>query len=72
MSDPKQLLTEDLVSISQAAKALPNRPHVSTVWRWTRRGIGGKKLSIIKIGGHTYTSVQALTRFLDSTQEVAK
>lgn len=61
------LLTEDLLSMSQAARELPNRPNVSTLWRWANRGLKGNKLQVIRIGGRTLTSRQALTRFLRAT-----
>jgi hypothetical protein len=62
------LLTEDLLSISEAAKTLPTRPHFATVWRWTQRGLRGKKLETYKIGSRIVTSTQALHRFLEATQ----
>ncbi|QDV44382.1 hypothetical protein Enr13x_42470 [Stieleria neptunia] len=64
------LLTEDILTMSQAAKELPNRPNVSTLWRWANRGLKGKKLETLRIGGrNTVTSRQALTRFLDAINE---
>lgn len=62
------LKQEQLLSIPQAARALPKRDngrhvHPSTVWRWIRRGVRGARLETIRIGGSTYTSVEALQRF---------
>tara|TARA_A100001391_G_scaffold53957_2_gene32878 strand:- start:1899 stop:2207 length:309 start_codon:yes stop_codon:yes gene_type:complete len=63
------LLTEDLISLTEATKELPNRPHLSTVWRWTQRPVRGVKLETIKIGHATLTSKQAITRFIQASNE---
>ncbi|TWT76205.1 hypothetical protein CA13_66960 [Planctomycetes bacterium CA13] len=65
---PLNLLTEDVVSLSQAAKELPHRPHVSTLWRWNKRGINGRKLETVAIGSRIFTSRQAVSRFLGAIQ----
>ncbi|KAA5546027.1 DUF1580 domain-containing protein [Roseiconus nitratireducens] len=67
------LLTEDLVSIPDAAKLFPSsaRPHQATVWRWQNRGLRGVKLETVRIGQHRFTSRQAVTRFLERTQQPA-
>jgi len=69
-SGTNALHQEDLLTIPQAARRLPTRDHgrhvhPSTVWRWTKRGIRGVRLEIVKIGGSTYTSQEALQRFSD-------
>jgi hypothetical protein len=51
-------------SLSEVCKLLPNRPNVSTIWRWARVGCRGQKLSVVKIGGVTYVSEAELERFL--------
>lgn len=61
MSD---ILTEDLLTITDAAKELPQRPHCSTLQRWRKRGIRGVKLEAALIGGRWFTSRQALRRFV--------
>ncbi|WP_404308153.1 DUF1580 domain-containing protein [Neorhodopirellula lusitana] len=66
-SNPLNLMTEDLIGINQVPKQLQNRVHVSTVWRWTNRGIKGVQLETIKLGGKTLTSQQALGRFIKRT-----
>jgi hypothetical protein len=55
---------EDLISIAQAAKSLPTRPSVRTVWRWIQKGCRGVKLETVAIGGRRYTSRQAIGRFI--------
>ena len=61
------LLTEDLISLPEAARELPTNPHVSAIYRWCNRGIRGVRLESIKIGGKMFTSRQSLTRFIQRT-----
>jgi hypothetical protein len=56
---------ESVITFPEAARALPNRPNLSTLWRWRMQGVRGIKLEIICIGGRTYTSREALARFLE-------
>lgn len=68
------LLTEDVISLTEARNFLPEvegqkRPHVSTVWRWSLRGVGGVKLETVKIGSRIVTSKQAVTRFIAAITE---
>ncbi|GAA4465472.1 DUF1580 domain-containing protein [Novipirellula rosea] len=62
------LLTEDLITLNEAVKEIPTHPHLSTVWRWHKRGINGIKLETIKIGSNILTTKQAITRFFAATQ----
>ena len=64
-----QLSTEHLLSLTAAAKETPGRPTVRTVWRWASSGVSGVKLQTLKVGGRTYTSRQALQRFLAELNE---
>lgn len=54
---------EELISLTAAAKTLPGRPSVVTLWRWRNRGVRGVKLETVLIGGRRYTSREALARF---------
>lgn len=55
------LRTEQIVSIAQVPKHLPHRPNLSTIYRW----IGAGSLETVKIGGRTFTSIEALDRFAE-------
>lgn len=65
------LLDEDVVSLSQAAKELPrlrnNRP-VSpvTLYRWAKYGSKSVILETAQFGGRVVTSRQAVRRFLEA------
>ena len=70
--DNLHLLTEHVISMSQAAREVPTnpRPNPATIWRWAKKGINGVKLESVNVGSRIFTSSQALTRFLEATQDV--
>jgi hypothetical protein len=55
--------SEALLSLNDAAKSLPGRPHISTLHRWRLRGVRGIRLETALLGGRRFTSVEALERF---------
>lgn len=64
---------EELLSFSEAAAYICSRfarggraIHVSTLHRWSGRGIRGVRLKTVSIGGLRVTSKQALARFFDA------
>lgn len=57
------LLSETTVTLTEASKRLPNRPHTSTIWRWYKTGIRGRRLETVVVGGRRLTSLEALSRF---------
>lgn len=61
---------EEVISLTQAAKQLPQRrqgkrPHVATLYRWASRGLRGIQLETIQVGGTLCTSLEALQRFFE-------
>ncbi len=62
---------EHLLSMTEAAKSLPGRPNVATLWRWRTSGCRGVKLETVLSGGRRYTSVEALRRFQERVTEAA-
>ena len=67
--------SEKLISLTAAARIVPKRrgraTAVSTIYRWANRGIGGRRLETLRIGGATFTSIEALQRFFDKLTEVS-
>ena len=67
------LTTESPLSLTEAAKVLPSlggrRLHVSTLWRWARRGLRGVKLEYSRLGHRVVTSREALNRFAQRLAE---
>ena len=65
------LFRESALTLSQASRALPGHPHVSTLHRWMRRGVRGVRLDAYRIGGRWYTTREALERFVSATTAAA-
>lgn len=62
--------SEALISMRDVPRLLPYRPngkrlHISAVYRWAQRGVRGVRLEVIRIGGATYTTREALQRFAE-------
>ena len=67
-----RLLDEELMSITAATKLLPGRNGriaSVTVYRWIREGVDGRRLEAVKVGGHYFTSKQAIDRFVSASTE---
>jgi hypothetical protein len=62
--------SEQLLSLGQAARRLPGHPALSTLWRWQIKGVLGVRLETVLVGGRRYTSVEALSRFVESSNRV--
>lgn len=55
---------ERLISLAEAQALLPGHPHLSTLWRWRKRGIGGVRLDTIRVGGRRFVSLKQLSGFI--------
>ncbi len=62
---------EEVVTLSAAANLpiFPKKLHLATIYRWIQRGIKGVRLESVKIGGTHCTSVEAVRRFIERTNE---
>ncbi len=60
---------EELVPVEKVPGFVPDRNgrriHRATVYRWFQRGVRGRRLEWIQVGGRRCTSVQALSRFFN-------
>jgi len=65
------LQTEKIVTLTEAAKMLPGRPAVSTLWRWRTRGVHGIRLETRKLGHSRVTSMEAIERFSEAVTAAA-
>lgn len=65
--------TEEILSLAEATRALPKidgkRPHISTLWRWARKGLCGVQLEYVRLGRRICTSREALSRFAQHLAE---
>jgi hypothetical protein len=67
-------LSDDLVTLREAAKLLPRRrggkrPHFSTLWRWALRGLRGIRLETVSVGDTLCTTPEALEEFMRRVSE---
>ena len=60
--DPEEYLT-----LSQASKRTPGRPHINTVRRWCNEGFCGIKLPSKRVGKHRIIKLSDLDEFLAAT-----
>lgn len=64
--------TDQLIPIVQVPRHVPgNPPHVNSVWRWVNKGVRGRKLAVVHIGGRVYTSKEALREFFQPAASTA-
>ena len=65
------LTVEQLIPLKEVPKLLPRRRgkkvHYITVYRWTSKGTKNGTLESVKLGRRLYTSMEALQRFLASS-----
>jgi hypothetical protein len=64
----EELTAESALTLTQTAAVIGEhtgrRPSSSTVWRWSLRGVRGKRLEVIRVGGTLYTTRQCISEFL--------
>jgi hypothetical protein len=67
---------ENLIPLRDAPEHLPKRNGKSinpaTIYRWSQSGVAGFRLETMKIGGCLFTSVEAIERFIERTNDVKK
>lgn len=60
---------EKLVPLCDVPALLPKRNgkkiNISTVFRWGQRGLQGRRLETVQVGGRKCTSLEAIQRFFD-------
>lgn len=58
---------DKLLTLGEAAAKLPRkggkRPHVTTLYRWTTRGVKGVRLEYVQCGATRCTTAEALDAF---------
>lgn len=62
---------ETLIPLREVPKRLPRRSngktvHLAAIYRWVNDGIRGVVLESVRVGGCTYTSLEAIQRFANS------
>ncbi len=63
-----ELSNETPLTLAEVPLHVPRRNgrkvHCSTVYRWVTKGVRGKRLESLFVGGVRYTTVEAIERFL--------
>lgn len=59
---------EGLITLAEACKRVPGRPHASTLWRWCRKGVvsrGGDRVHLrhVRMGSRVFTSNSWIEEF---------
>lgn len=67
----------DLLTISEAARRLPGRPHRSTLWRWARKGIETPTrervfLRTLRLGRRVLIAPEDVDAFVQALGEAAQ
>lgn len=63
---------KELLTLEEAAKLLPGRPHASTLYRWAGRGSTGVRLRCVSAGHKRCTTHRWLKEFLVSVDEARR
>jgi Protein of unknown function (DUF1580) len=78
MTLPSTLKSRSLVPLREVPRVLARyglrrgngkRLHISTVYRWSTRGIRGQRLATVKVGGTRCTSTDDVIRFIRAINE---
>lgn len=57
------------ITMSEAAQMLPDPPSMSTMRRWSRRGLNGLRLKTFKVGRQRLTTTQEMIQFITGQSE---
>lgn len=55
---------KEAMPLSRVSDYIPGNPHVATIWRWVAKGVKGIKLSVVRVGGRTMVTPDAIETFL--------
>jgi hypothetical protein len=64
----QQLMCDrQILTLAQAAQLIPHRPNAHTLWRWSKKGLRGVKLTTFKAGRSRCTTPALLLEFLHAS-----
>jgi hypothetical protein len=63
------MVEQNYLSLSEAARIAPGKPHKASIWRWCRKGVKARtgdvvKLRHVRAGGKVFTRADWLEQFL--------
>jgi len=64
------IVDRDLLTLAEAAKRIPGRPHTTTIWRWCRRGHRGITLPYRRLGRRILIDPYDVDRFAQRLAEL--
>ncbi len=59
----------DYLTFAQAVLLVPGEPSPATAWRWSTKGVGGKRLRSLRVGGKVFTTAAWVAEFLAACSE---
>ncbi len=67
-------MDDDYLTLTQATKIAPGRPHISSIWRWIRRGTltrSGSRVHLraVRAGGRMFTTHAWLDEYLTGVND---
>jgi len=63
---------KEFLTLSEAAKVIPGRPHRNTIARWMHKGARGRKLKFWRIGSKIVTTESAIRQFMGVSEPAEK
>lgn len=67
---------ETPITFKEAVDYIPKRNgrkmHYSTIFRWATRGVRGRMLPSVLVGGVRFTTVEALSRFMSTCPSIPR
>ena len=67
---PKSISDAKFLTLAEACKIIPGRPHRNTIIRWCQRGYGGIILESWRCGNRRVTTVESIDKFIAATSGV--
>lgn len=64
MRDPITADPADYLTLREAIRLIPGRPHIATIYRWIARGVRGVRLRTLAVGGVHYVTRADIADFL--------
>lgn len=64
---PKSIVDVEYITLAEASKRTPGRPHVNTIRRWCDSGFRGVVLESWRCGRRRLTTIAAVDQFIRST-----
>ena len=61
---PNAILSQHNLTLVEATKLFPSKPHINSLRRWSRKGLCGVKLRTFRSGRRICTSREAVEEFI--------